>query len=103
MLKIFNPDDPDTLSGTTITVAAVYAPDGANVSTELRFRLDVVHHNYGWCDRVILTFPPTVTIISSPPFEAGGEMIVPQIIGQETHYGITDGFQTQCAVFQFSC
>ncbi|MCH6575638.1 MAG: hypothetical protein IH795_10635, partial [Bacteroidetes bacterium] len=64
----FNPDDPDTLTGTTIDVAAVYSTTAGSI--ELRFHLDVVHHYYGWVDGVILTFPASVTIIDSPPFEA---------------------------------
>jgi hypothetical protein len=89
--------NPDTLTGTTIDAAAVYGPTAG--TTELRFHLDVVHHYYGWVDGVILTFPPNVTIISSPPFEAGGGWVEPEIIGQEIHYGVTDGSQTQNGVF----
>jgi len=117
-----NPDDPDTLTGTTIDVAAVYGPNAG--TTELRFHLDVVHHYYGWVDGVILTFPPNVTIISSvvhhyygwvdgviltfppnvtiissPSFEAGGGTVTPEIIGQEIHYGVTDNSATGNGIF----
>jgi len=93
----FNPGDPDTLTGTTIDVAAVHGPNAG--TTELRFHLDVVHHYYGWVDGVILTFPPNVTIISSPSFEAGGGTVVPEIIGQEIHYGVTDNSSTGNGIF----
>jgi hypothetical protein len=86
-----NPNDPDTLTGTTITAAAIYGPSGGEVSTELDFTLDVVHHYYGFVDGVILTFPANVQIISSPPFETHGGTIEPVIMGQEIHYGNTSG------------
>jgi len=85
---------PDTLTGTTLDVAAVFGPNGGDVSTELNFHFEVVHHYYGWVDGVILTFPDNVTIIASPPFEAGGGPIAPVIIGQEIHYGVTDNSAT---------
>lgn len=97
ILRNFNSDDPDTLTGTTIDVAAVHGSTAG--TTELRFHLDVVHHYYGWVDGVILTFPANVTIISSPPFEAGGGMVTPEIIGQEIHYGITDNSGTGNGIF----
>jgi hypothetical protein len=84
-------DGPDTLAGTTINIAAVYGPNGANVSTQLNVNLDVVHHYYGFVDGVILTFPASVTIIASPTFDTHGGTIVPEIIGQEIHYGNTTG------------
>ena len=95
--KNYNPGDPDTLTGTTIDAAAVYGPNSG--TTELRFHLDVVHHYYGWVDGVILTFPSNVTIISSPPFEAGGGTVTPEIIGQEIHYGVTDNSGTGNGIF----
>jgi hypothetical protein len=94
---------PDTLTGTTIDVAAVYGSDGGNNSTELAFHLDVVHHYYGWVDGVILTFPGNVTVISSPSFEAGGGTVIPEIInfGDSTqiHYGVTDNSATGNGIF----
>jgi len=95
--KNFNPDDPDTLTGTTIDIAAVYGPQSG--TTELQFHLDVVHHYYGWVDGVILTFPDNVTIIASPQFEAGGGTVEPEIIGQEIHYGVTDNSATGNGIF----
>jgi len=88
---------PDTLTGTTITAAAVFG--AAAGTTELAFHLDVVHHYYGWVDGVILTFPEDVAIIASPPFEAGGGTITPVIIGQEIHYGVTDNSATGNGIF----
>ncbi|RKZ00397.1 MAG: hypothetical protein DRQ13_00515 [Ignavibacteriae bacterium] len=88
---------PDTLTGTTITAAAVFG--GTPGTTELAFHLNVVHHYYGWVDGVILTFPGNVAIISSPSFEAGGGTIDPVIIGQEIHYGVTDNSATGNGIF----
>ena len=69
-LRKFNPDDPDTLTGTTIDIAAVFAGDGTNI--DLLFHLDVVHHYYGWCDGVTLTFPVGTRIVEVPPVVVGG-------------------------------
>ncbi len=55
VLRKYNPNDPDTLTGTTIDIAAVYGPNSASI--DLNFHLDVVHHYYGWVDGVTLEFP----------------------------------------------
>ncbi len=70
ILRKFDPNDPDTLTGTTIDIAAVFAGDGSNI--DLLFHLDVVHHYYGWADGVTLTFPVGTRIVAVPPFEVGG-------------------------------
>ncbi len=96
VLRKFNPNDPDTLTGTTIDIAAIYAGDGSNI--DLLFHLDVVHHYYGWADGVTLTFPVGTRIVAVPPFEVGGSDGVPEpveIIGNIVKLGITDNSQTQ--------
>jgi len=97
VLRKSDPNDPDTLTGTTIDIAAIYGPTPG--STILHFHLDVVHHYYGWVDGVILSFPANVTIFGSPPFEAGGGTVEPEIIGQEIHYGLTDNSGSGNGIF----
>jgi len=97
VLRKSDPNDPDTLTGTSIDIAAVYGIAANN--TVLHFHLDVVHHYYGWVDGVILTFPDNVTIIASPPFRASGGMVEPEIIGQNIHYGVTDNSATGYGIF----
>lgn len=72
---------PDSLEGTTIDIAAVYAAVGGGV--DLQFHLDLIHHAGGWGDGIRLKFPGNVQILSFPPFEAGGGTVTPDII----HYG----------------
>jgi len=95
VMRKFNPDDPDTLTGTTIDIAAVYGPNSTSI--DLLFHLDLVHHYYGWADGVTLTFPVGTSIIEVPPFEVGGsdgsEPV--EIIGNVVKLGITDNSQTQ--------
>ncbi|MCH7962836.1 MAG: T9SS type A sorting domain-containing protein [Bacteroidetes bacterium] len=97
VLRKSDPNDPDTLTGTTIDITAIYGP--SSTTTELHFYLDVVHHYYGWVDGVILTFPANVTIIDSPPFRASGGTVEPEIIGQNIHYGVTDNSATGNGIF----
>jgi hypothetical protein len=97
VLRKFDSNDPDTLTGTTIDIAAVHGADSN--SAELRFHLDIVSQNDEWVDGIILTFPDNVTIISSPEFYAQGGLVEPEIIGQEIHYGITDNSGTGNGIF----
>ncbi len=100
IIRKFNPDDPDTLTGTTIDIAAVYGP---NINTiDLQFHLEVVHHFYGWADGVTLTFPVGITIVEVPPFitsGSNGEAVEVEIVGNIIKLGITDNSQTQAGIF----
>jgi hypothetical protein len=71
------PNDPDTLTGTTIDIAGLYGPVGGTI--DLAFHLDIVHHDFGWGDGVRLKFPGGVNIVSAAPFEAGGGTVTPVI------------------------
>jgi len=97
VLRKFNPNDPDTLTGTTIDIAAVYGPNSASI--DLNFYLDVVHHYYGWVDGVTLTFPVGTQILEVPPFSAGGGDPEIVIEGNVVKLGITDDSQTQAGIF----
>jgi len=95
--KKFNPDDPDTLTGTTIDIAAVYGP---NINTiDLLFHLDVVHHYYGWADGVTLTFPVGIQIVEVPCVVVGGTAVGDcepvEILGNVVKIGVTDNSHTQ--------
>ncbi|RKY97264.1 MAG: hypothetical protein DRQ13_04895 [Ignavibacteriae bacterium] len=97
VMRQFNPNDPDTLVGTTVDIAGVYAGDGINI--DLQFHLDVIHHYYGWADGVTLTFPVGTNIVEVPPFEAGGGSPDIEIIGNVVKLGVTDDSQTQAGIF----
>jgi hypothetical protein len=101
IIRKFNPDDPDSLTGTEIDIAAVYAGDGTNI--DLLFHLEIVHHFYGHGDGVTLTFAAGINIIEVPPFLAGGswngEPVPVEIVGNVVRLGITDNSQTWSGVF----
>ena len=102
VLRKYNPNDPDTLTGTTIDIAAVYGPSSA--SYDLNFYLDVVHHYYGWVDGVTLEFPAGTDIMDVPPFTAGGgdpEIVIVDNGGANPTVllGVTDNSQTQSGIF----
>ena len=97
VMRKYNPNDPDTLTGTTIDIAAVYGPNSASI--DLNFHLDVVHHYYGWVDGVTLTFPVGTQILEVPPFTAGGGDPEIVIEGNVVKLGVTDDSQTQGGVF----
>lgn len=97
----FNPNDPDTLTLSTIDIAAVYGPQAG--ITELRFHLDVIHHNFGRADGVRLKFPGNIDVLSAPQFEASGGTITPEIIpyGDSTiiNMGLVNHEYSQNGVF----
>jgi hypothetical protein len=98
----FNSNDPDTLTGTTIDIAAVYGP---NINTiDLLFHLDVVHHYYGWADGVTITFPAGTQVVEVPCVVVSGtntggcEPV--EILGNVVKIGVTDNSHTQAGHFQ---
>jgi hypothetical protein len=102
VMRNFDPNDPDTLTGTTIDIAGVYAGDGVNI--DLQFYLDVVHHYYGWCDGVTLVFPAGTRIVDVPPFSAGGgdpdiEILDNQGANPTVNLGVVDNSATGNGIF----
>ena len=102
VMRDFNPLDPDTLTGTTIDIAAVYGVTSASI--DLNFHLDVVHHYYGWVDGVILEFPAGTRIVDVPPFTAGGgdpEIVIEDNMGSTptVKLGVTDNSATGNGIF----
>ena len=88
---------PDTLTGSSIDIAAVY---GTNASlVDLNFSLDLVSVDDNWADGIVLTFPPQVQIVSAPSFEAGGGTVTPEIVGNTVILGLVDTSLTEDGIF----
>jgi len=82
----FNPNNPDTLDGTTVDVAAVYGPSGG---VEVHFTLNLVSVDYDYADGLTVTFPAGTTVLSAPAFEAGNGSISPVVNGTTVVFGDT--------------
>jgi hypothetical protein len=78
MRRVHRPNDPDTLTGSSIDIAAVYGIQAGLL--QLNFSLDLVSVDYDWADGISLTFPAGITVTSAPAFEAGNGSITPEII-----------------------
>ncbi|MBK9097011.1 MAG: T9SS type A sorting domain-containing protein [bacterium] len=74
----YNPNDPDTLTGSSIDIAAVYGPKAGQL--QLNCLLDLVSPDGNWSDGISLTFPAGVTVLEVPGFDAGNGHISPEII-----------------------
>ena len=88
---------PDTLTGSSIDMAATYGP--VIGSLEINCLLDLVSPDYSWADGITLTFPVGTTIIEALPFEAGGGTVYPEIVGNTVNMGIVNGSQTGYGIF----
>ncbi len=88
---------PDTLTGSTVDIGAVYGP-AAGVF-ELGCYLNLVAPYGNWADGITMTLPTGITIIDAPPFVAGGGWVVPEIIGNTVNMGIVNGSQTGNGIF----
>jgi hypothetical protein len=67
IMRKHHPNDPDTLTGSTIDIAAVYGKSG---EIELRCVLNLESVDFNWADGIRMTLPPGVTILSVPTFQA---------------------------------
>ncbi len=73
------PNDPDTLTGSSIDIAGVYGPQAGTL--QLDFLLNLESVDFDWADGVSLTFPAGVTILSAPTsLEAGNGTVSIEII-----------------------
>jgi hypothetical protein len=90
-------DGLDTLTGSSIDIAAVYGPQAGTL--ELQFSLDLVSVDYDWADGITLTFPAGVTILSVPAFEAGNGSISPEVVGNVINMGLVNHEYTQDGAF----
>jgi hypothetical protein len=74
----FNPNDPDTLTGSSIQIAGVYGPQTGTL--QLNFVLDLVSVDFDYADGISLTFPAGVTVLDAPAFEGGNGHVSIEII-----------------------
>ena len=73
------PNDPDTLTGSSIDIAGVYGPQAGTLQLDFLLNLESVDFDYA--DGVSLTFPAGVTILSAPTsLEAGNGTVSIEII-----------------------
>jgi hypothetical protein len=81
---------PDTLTGSSIDIAAVYGISG---EIELHCLLNLVSPDDDWSDGLSMTFPAGVNILSAPSFQAlnvdavNGGLIEPVIVGNTINFG----------------
>jgi hypothetical protein len=73
----FNPNDPDTLTGSSIDMAALYGPQAGTL--ELQFSLDLVSVDFDYADGIMLTFPAGVTVLEAPNVNVGNNNDVPLV------------------------
>lgn len=96
---------PDTLTGSSIDIAAVYGISG---EVELHCLLNLESVDGDWCDGLSMTFPAGVNIIGAPTFTAlntdavNGGVIVPEIVGQTINFGDVSGSLTTNGAFEGS-
>ncbi len=94
---------PDTLTGSSIDIAAVYGTSG---EVELHCLLNLVSADGDWCDGLSMTFPAGVNILSAPTFQAlnhdaaNGGIIVPEIVGNTINFGDVSGSLTGNGAFE---
>jgi hypothetical protein len=91
------PTGTDTLTWSTIDIGAVYGPSAGVI--ELACHLNLVSPDFNWADGISMTFPPGITVIEAPPFEAGGGMVYPEIVGNTLNLGLVNGPPTGNGIF----
>lgn len=91
------PTGPDTLTGSTIDIGAVYGPSAGVI--ELACHLNIVSPDFNFADGISMTFPSSVTIVEVPPFQAGGGWVYPEIVGNTLNLGIVNGSLTGNGIF----
>jgi hypothetical protein len=84
-----NPNHPDTLTGSSIDIAAVYGPQAGVI--DLKCTLNLVSSDFDYADGLKLVLPAGVTIISSTKPVSGndGNPIAFSIGGNTISYGDT--------------
>jgi len=97
LLKSEGQNSPDTLTGSTIDIGAIYGPSSGVI--ELGCYFNNLSPDGNWADGISITFPPEVSIIDVPSFWTGGGEVIPEIIGNTVNFGIVDGSQTGNGIF----
>src|ERR1035437_2940473 len=84
-----NPNHPDTLTGSSIDIAAVYGPQAGVI--DLKCTLNLVSPDFDYADCLKLVLPAGVTIISATKPVSGndGSLLAPSISGNTISYGAT--------------
>jgi hypothetical protein len=80
MRKNMGPNDPDTLTGSSIEISAIY-PATPGMPIDLHCYYNYVSVDGNWTDGIELDIEPGITIVDFPSFEAGGGTIDPVITG----------------------
>ncbi|GIK59189.1 MAG: hypothetical protein HND39_05070 [Ignavibacteriota bacterium] len=86
-----NSKGPDTLTNVAVDIAAVYGAQSGKL--ELKCMLSYESPDADWVDGLIMVFPPGVTILEAPAFDAGNDgsvyegHITPVIIGNTIVFG----------------
>ena len=91
------PTGTDTLTYSTIDIGAVYGASAGVI--ELACHLNLVSPDFNWADGISMSFPSGITVIEAPPFEAGGGMVYPEIVGNILNLGIVNGPPTGNGIF----
>jgi hypothetical protein len=97
------PNDPDTLTGSSIDISAIY-PSLPSMPIELHFYYNYVSVDDNWTDGIELDIEPGITIVDFPSFEAGGGTIDPVItgdpsIGYHIEMGDVTGILSEDGIF----
>jgi hypothetical protein len=90
---------PDTLTGSSIDMAAIYGTQTGFI--DLKFTLNVVSSDFDFADGIKLIFPPNVNIISAAKIVSknNGSLIAPNTTGNTISYGDTTHIYTKNGVF----
>ncbi len=98
------PNHPDTLTGSSIDISAVYGATGADV--ELHCVLNIESADGDWADGISMTLPAGVKIIRVPKFNAlnttavNGGVINPVVVGNTIILGDTTHPYTTNGAFE---
>ena len=84
--------DPDTLTGSSVDISAIYSPTAGVI--ELTCFFNYVTPDGNWCEGIEMDFPAGMTIIEAPTFDAGGGTIVPEVVGNHINMGDVSGALT---------
>lgn len=96
--RLLNPNDPDTLTGSSIDIAAVYGPQAGTL--QFNFVLNLVSVDDNWADGITLTFPEGVSLIDPPTsYDAGNHTVVIEVINNVVNMGLVNHELTEDGAF----
>ena len=99
--RSYSPNDPDTLTGSSVSIAGVYSAQLGIVQLDCHYNYESIDGN--WADGISMTFPAGMTVVSAPAFEAGGGTVTPEIInyGDSTvvNMGLVNHEYTEDGIF----